>query len=69
MIQQCVLFWVLKMYHSYLCDSAENISSKPLTQVVSENVFGQSVCRVFFYFYYIENYLKTHVLHDEITNT
>ena len=35
------------MHHSCLCDSAKNISSKPLSQVAGKNVFGQSVCRVF----------------------
>ena len=35
------------MHHSWLCDSAKNVSSQPLPQVVGENVFGQSVCRFF----------------------
>ena len=34
------------MHHICLWDSAKNISSKIL--VVGKNVFGQSVCRVFF---------------------
>ena len=38
------------MHHSCLCDSAKNISLKPLSQVVGKNVFGQSVCRVFLIF-------------------
>ena len=38
------------MHHSCLCDSAKNISSKPLSQVVGKNVLGQSICRVFLIF-------------------
>ena len=38
------------MHHSCLCDSAKNISSKALSQVVHNNVFGQSVGRVFLIF-------------------
>ena len=32
------------MHYSCLCDSAKDIFSKPLSEVVGENVFGQSVC-------------------------
>ena len=35
------------MHDNFLYDSAKNISSVPLSQVVGKNVFGQSVCRVF----------------------
>ena len=36
------------MHHSCLCDSAKKlIYAKPGSQVVDENVFGQSVCRIF----------------------
>ena len=40
-------FWCLMRHHSCLCDSAKNISSKLLFQVVGKNIFGQSVYRVF----------------------
>ena len=44
------------MHDSCLCDSAKNVSSKPLSQVVGKNVFGQSVCRGFLIIF---NMLKT----------
>ena len=40
-------FGCLMMHHSCLCDSAKNISSKLLFQVVSKNILGQSVYRFF----------------------
>ena len=44
------------MHHSFLCDSAKNLmSAKPGSKVVGENVFGQSIFRVFLVF----NMLKT----------
>ena len=43
-------FGCLMMHHSYLCNSAENISSKSLSQAVGKNVLGQSVCGVFWIF-------------------
>ena len=49
MIHQCVLFGCSMMHHSCLRDSAKNVSSKLLSQVVGENVFGQSVSRVFLF--------------------
>ena len=36
------------MHHNDLCDSAKKLmSAKTGSQVVGENVFDQSVCRVF----------------------
>ena len=51
------------MHHSCLCDSAKNISSKPLSQVVGKNVFGQSVYRVFLILDMLKTILKS-IFHD-----
>ena len=58
--------WII--HHSGLCDSAKNlISAKTGSHVVGENVFDQSVCKIFLIF----NLLKTkwkpisHVCHDK----
>ena len=40
MIHQRVIFWELDDAPSCLGDSAKNISSKPLSQVVGKNVFS-----------------------------
>ena len=48
-INVCI-FGCQKMHHSCLCDSAKNVSSRPLSQVVGKNLFGQSVCRFFLIF-------------------
>ena len=47
------------MHHSCLCDSAKDIPSKPLPQIVGKNVFGQSVCRVFLIFDILKSRLVT----------
>ena len=53
------------MHHSCLCDSAKKLmNASPGSQVIGENVFGKPVCKVFFDFWYVKNYLKTHVHHD-----
>ena len=56
------------MHHNDLCDSAKKLmSAKTGSQVVGENVFDQSVWRVF----YIFNMLKTiwKLVHLRISNT
>ena len=56
------------LHHSCLCDSAKNISSKPLRSSCSQKCICPISLQGFFNFSYVKNYLKTHVLHDLMLN-